>query len=439
MVKRALSRLAILCGLFFAAITSTNLFSGDTYTLHTFKKIKLTDHYYSEGASFGDFNRDGVKDVVSGPYWYEGPDFGKKHEYYTAKEFPKEQGYADRFFSFIHDFNRDGWDDIFAVGFPSRNSYWYENPRKTAEEGKVLHWKKHPAAPAVGNESPTLADLTGDGRPELIYNTEGYLGYAQPNWGNVSAPWDYIAIAPKEGWHHFTHGLGVGDVNGDGRMDVLMTNAWWEQPASLEGNPVWKKHAFEFAGNAAQMYAYDVDGDGDNDIVTALQAHGYGLAWYEHVKTGAGAISFKRHRIMSNRADTNPYGVRFSQLHAVNLIDIDGDGLKDILTGKCRWAHGPRGDPDPNADPVIYWFKLVREAGGEGRDKVKVRWIPYRIDDDSGVGRQVVAGDISGDGLVDVVIGNKKGAYVFLQAKKSVTKEEWEKAQPRRIRGFGGD
>lgn len=427
MVQRARTHPALLCGLLLAAIGSAKLFGDDTYTLHTFKKVKLTDDYYSEGASYGDFNRDGVKDVVSGPYWYEGPEFKERHEYYEAKAFPKERGYADRFFSFIDDFNRDGWDDIYAVGFPSRDSHWYENP-----QGKEGHWKRHAAARAVGNESPTLGDLTGDGRPELIYNTEGLLGYARPNWWNETAPWVFHAIAPKEGWHHFTHGLGLGDVNSDGRTDILMKDAWWEQPPSLEGDPLWKKHAFEFAGNAAQMYAYDVDGDGDNDIVTALEAHGFGLAWYEHEKTDEGGITFKRHLILTNRADSNVYGVRFSQLHAVNLIDIDGDGLKDILTGKCRWAHGPAGDPEPNAPPVLYWFKLVREGG-------KVRWIPYQIDDDSGVGRQVVAGDIRGDGLVDVVIGNKKGAYVFLHEKKNVSKEEWEKAQPRRIRGFGGE
>ncbi len=403
-------------------VGGVGLRGDDSYLLRTFEKIKLTDDYHSEGASFGDFNRDGTMDVVSGPYWYEGPAFKQRHEYYPAKVFPKERGYADRFFSFIHDLNGDGWDDVFAVGFPSKDSYWYENPR-----GAGGHWKKHLAARAVGNESPTLGDLTGDGKPELVYNTGGLLGYARQNKRNAAAPWEFHPISPKGDWHHFTHGLGLGDVNGDGRMDVLMKDAWWEQPASLEGGPVWKKHPVRFAGNAAQMYAYDVDGDGDNDVVTSLQAHGYGLAWYEHVKNDAGAITFTRHLIMGSKESDNPYGVKFSQLHALNLIDMDGDGLKDILTGKCRWAHGPRGDAEPNAAPVIFWFKLVRKGG-------KVSWLPHLIDDDSGIGRQVEAGDISGNQLADVVVGNKKGAYVLLQRRKQVTKDEWKKAQPRRVR-----
>ena len=66
-----------------------------------------------------------------------------------------------------------------------------------------------------------------------------------------------------------------------------------------------------------------------------------------------------------------------------------------------------------------------------GADK-SVDFVPYLIDNDSGVGTQVVAGDINGDGLPDVVVGNKKGTFVHLHEKKTVTHEEWQKAQPKR-------
>jgi hypothetical protein len=117
--------------------------------------------------------------------------------------------------------------------------------------------------------------------------------------------------------------------------------------------------------------------------------------------------------------------VIFSQLHAVDLIDMDGDGLKDIVTGKRFWAHGSSGDAEPNAPAVLYCFKLVR-----GKDK-SVDFIPYKIDDDSGIGTQVVARDINSDKLPDIVVGNKKGTFVFLHEKKKVSKEEWERAQPK--------
>jgi hypothetical protein len=278
----------------------------------------------------------------------------------------------------------------------------------------------------VDNESPTWGDLTGDGKPELICNSEGYFGYAEPDWSDPAKSWVLHRISPKGPWQRFTHGLGYGDVNGDGRKDVLELDGWWEQPASLVGDPVWTKHQFPFAPGhgSAQMHIYDVNGDGLNDVITGLAAHGYGLAWYEQVKEN-GTISFKQHIILNKESKANKFGVTFSQLHAVDLVDMDGDGLKDIVTGKRFWAHGPTDDPEPNAPAVLYWFKLLRN-----NDKT-VDFIPYMIDDDSGIGTQVVTGHINGDNLPDVVVGNKKGTFVFLQQAKKASRAEWEKAQPK--------
>ena len=104
---------------------------------------------------------------------------------------------------------------------------------------------------------------------------------------------------------------------------------------------------------------------------------------------------------------------------------MDGDGLKDIITGKRYWAHGPKGDSEPGAPAVLYWFKLVRSK------KDGVHYIPHQIDNDSGVGTQFTVGDLTGDGHPDVVTGNKKGGYVFIQEVKKVSKEDWLKAQPK--------
>jgi hypothetical protein len=128
---------------------------------------------------------------------------------------------------------------------------------------------------------------------------------------------------------------------------------------------------------------------------------------------------------MGKKPKENKYGIVFSQLHAVDLIDMDGDGLKDIVTGKRFWAHGAHGDADPEAPAVLYWFKLVRGAN-QSAD-----FIPYLIDDNSGIGTQVVAGDLNGDKLPDVVVGNKKGTFVHLHQTATVSKQEWEKAQPK--------
>jgi hypothetical protein len=231
---------------------------------------------------------------------------------------------------------------------------------------------------------------------------------------------------PDNKYGKFTHGLGLGDVDADGRLDLLEKNGWWEQPASLAGDPVWRFHAQPMGAGGSQMHAYDVNGDGLSDIITGLEAHGFGLAWYEQYREGTD-IRFRQHVIMNKEPQENSYGVKFSELHAIDLVDIDGDGVKDIVTGKRFWSHGRTGDPDRNAPGVLYWFKLARNRDGS------VDFVPHQIDDNSGVGTQVVATDINGDGLPDIVVGNKKGTFVHLHQKTSVTREEWEKAQPKRI------
>jgi hypothetical protein len=398
---------------------------------HSFKKIQITDKFWSEGADFGDFNHDGKMDIVSGPFWYEGPDFEKRHEYSPAtasfkrktsdgKEevIPGYEGalgtnnaYSNDFLTFTGDFNGDGWTDILIVGYPGAETFWYENPK-----GGDGLWTRHVALDITDNESPTFTDITGDGKPELVCNSKGFFGYASPDWSNPGKPWTFHPISPNNNYHKYTHGLGVGDVNGDGRMDLLEKDGWWEQPASLEGDPVWKRHAFPFAPGtgSSQMFAYDVNGDGLNDVITSLNPHGYGIAWYEQVREN-GDIQFRKHLILNELVDKNTppapnaHGIRFSQHHSMALIDMDGDGLKDLVTGKRFWAHGPAGDVEPNAPAVLYWFKLVR-----GADQ-SVDFIPNLIDDNSGVGTEVVAGDVNGDGLPDVVVGNKKGTFIFLQ------------------------
>ena len=413
--------------------------------LHTFKKTQLSNKFWSEGATFGDFNRDGHMDIVSGPFWYEGPDFTKQHQIYPATAtFTRKKAdgtletiagfegalgvnnkYSDNFFAFTFDFNKDGWDDILIIGFPGETTAWFENPR-----GQECDWPKHVVLDTTDNESPTFADITGDGKPELVCASKGAYGYAEPNWKEPAKPWPFHALSPNKPYERFTHGMGVGDVNGDGRMDLIEKDGWWEHPKSLAGDPIWKFHPYAFNPNShggAQMYAYDVNGDGLNDIITSFAAHGFGLVWYEQTRTN-GDISFRQHVILSTEQKRvpNEYGVSFSELHALALVDVDGDGLKDIVTGKRFWSHGRTGDPDRNSAAVLYWFKLERGKDGSAN------FIPYLIDDGSGVGTQLVVAPCSSKKRPDIVVGNKKGTFYFQHEVTKVNQADWEKQQPKR-------
>lgn len=392
--------------------------ADETFRLHRFEKIRLSDEFFSEGANFGDFNRDGTRDIAAGPYWYEGPEFQTRREIYPPKAFDP-RAYSDCFFVYVHDFSGDGWDDLLVVGFPGAAAHWFENPR-----GEDRHWNRHLVHDFVGNESPAFADLDGDGQPELIFNSSTHLGYAKWDPAEPTAPWPFVPVSPAGEWHRFTHGLGLGDINSDGRLDLITHHGWWEQPASLEDDPEWVFHPVEI-GPGAQMFAYDLDGDGGRDLISSLHAHGWGLAWFRQETSESGETGFSRQLIMGEKYRDNRYGARFSQLHALALADIDGSGMRDIITGKRFWAHGPDGDPEPNAPAVLYWFKTVRGEQGE------VDFLPFKVDDESGVGTQVVAGDVSGNGHPDIIVGNKKGAFVFLNEPVKVSRREWEEAQPK--------
>lgn len=377
---------------------ATNAANQVTFTTRT-----LETAFFAEGATAGDLNRDGAPDLIAGPLWYEGPTFAVRHAIADAPSFDVES-YSRFFLTFVDDVDGDGWLDVLAVASPNGemwmgdpNTYWYANP---GESNDGAPWERHLVVDGpVSNESPAFTDLSGDGAADLVFMTAQTLGYAVRG-DDPTAPWRYTAISDARFATPYVHGLGVGDLNGDERPDIVEKTGWWEQPASGE---TWPRHDFDFTlggQGGAQMLVMDVNGDQRADVVTSLNAHGYGLAWFEQVAPG----TFTSHLLLPQ--EPSPDNV--SQLHALAAADFNGDGLTDFATGKRYLAH-PSATPDPGSDEPqsLYWFELVRAS--------ETTFVPHLIHSSSGVGCSFVATDISGDGKPDLFTTNKRGTFVHTQ------------------------
>ena len=370
-----------------------------------FKKTVLDDKFYCEGIHFADMNKNGHLDVVAGPFWFEGPDFKVRHEYADAKALDPE-GYSTFFLIYIADFNGDSWPDILAVGFPGQEGFWYENP-----QGKDGPWKKTLAIKNIGNESPMFVDINSDGQPELLYVQGNLVGYGSYDTANPYEPWKFTAVStPEDNLKRTGHGIGYGDINGNGRLDIIVSEGWFEAPEDVNAAKSWKFHPFDFADAAAQLLVFDIDGDGKSDVVTSWHCHHYGLLWYRQIRDTDGQITWEKHEILPVQPDMDSDALRITQLHAFDLADFNGDGRMDFVTGKRKWAHGSKGDSEPNAPFLLYWFENTKDADG------KVVFVPHLIDNQSGVGTQVTVGDLNGNGKPDILVGNKNGIFVFENA-----------------------
>ena len=300
-----------------------------------FRAQHFEDFYYGWSAAAGDFNHDGVLDVTMGNRYYLGPAFTESREVYGAQAFNPAKEYTPAMVNFAFDYTADGWDDILVV--ESRTPVLYVNPK-----GESRRWTRYQVfTTPVTSESIMFKDVNADGKPDAIYSGGGTVQWVGVDTANPTGPWK-TSIVSQPGVPTSIHGIGGGDVNGDGKVDIIAPHGWWEQPAAGATQVPWTFHqgAFGRNGNAgANMEVYDVNGDKLPDIVTSLAAHGFGLAWYEQKRDAGGKISFVEHLIMNDFGSKNAGGVTFTELHALAIADIDGDGIQDIVTGKRHWAH----------------------------------------------------------------------------------------------------
>lgn len=361
-----------------------------------FTKHTLTTDFVSEGIAAADVNRDGKTDLLAGSFWFKAPEWDR-HEIDTPRVFPVVEGiletieasYSNSMVNFAMDVNLDGWTDFIRIDFPGTAAYWYENPRNGAG-----YWKRYTIFETVGNESPRLVDIDGDGRPDLLFgdaSTNQMIWMRAPR-SEGAVEWEKFVIASDSvpGTKRFAHGLGYGDISGDGRADVIITDGWWEGPDDVT-QPDWKFHATSLGQACAHMEPFDVDGDGDQDVLTS-SAHKRGIWWQEQIDPE----HWKEHTITS----------AYSQTHVLELKDLNGDGRPEMITGKRYLASRGRGEGAHEPAVVL----VLEYTNPEKRE-----WTVREIDNDSGVGLNIVVDDINGDGLPDIATANKKGVFFFEQ------------------------
>lgn len=353
-----------------------------------FERLRIGDTTYEACSAF-DVNNDGALDIVTGEYWYEGPGFTAKHRICTLR---REQDYFDDFADFPMDVNGDGYLDIVTGAWWGQAVLWRENPR-----GLKVEWKVHAIAQVGNVERPCFWDVDGDGHLDIAPNTPGnpqrLFKLVRDAAGKGTA--QFIAHTISD--HPSAHGLGFGDINGDGRGDLVQRFGWFEAPEKPFEQP-WTLHReFELPESASvPILVHDVNSDGLNDLIVGA-GHDYGLFWYEQRRDADGARSWARHVIdMEN-----------SQYHEMALADLDGDGAPELITGK-RWRAHASGDPGVD-DPVgLYVFRI---AGGKFERTVLNRGDASNT---SGTGIYLWIHDIDGDDRLDILAPGKEGLYLFL-------------------------
>lgn len=340
-----------------------------------------------ETTAVGDINKDGFPDIVSGENWYEGPKWVK----HTFRSIEYYRNATEDLTDLLVDVNGDGYLDVVSSASHGNRIWWNENPKGESDE-----WKEHLIEDGHSIEFSFLVRLDKNSAAPAVL----------PQWG------DHTMVDPLA-WFEITkgglvkhvvshrsygHGIGVGDLNGDGRNDIITPLGWLEAPADPRASD-WTLHQEFNLGSVGYIYALDVNEDGRIDLVTSM-AHDYGLFWMENMGSG----KWQKHVI----DDT------WSQAHAMTMVDLNGDGRPDFVTGKRYMAHNGS-DPGEREPLGIYWYEYRKVQDGS------VEWIKHIIDYGGriGAGMQIVAADLDGDGDLDLVMGGKTGLYIFENHTKS--------------------
>jgi hypothetical protein len=372
--------------------------SGDgERSVHFTKKHLFIDPY--ESATVADLNRDGQLDIVYGTYWFAGPEFVPRafRSNHASKDYLRANS------DHVYDVDKDGWPDIIAGGWTEDGIWWFRNPgNAAADRGKPweMHqpWQAQQLARTRGTmEMFAPHDYDGDGVAEL-HSANYRKNLPLEIWRWTKNADGSPALAPFVlGADGGGHGFAWGDVNGDGREDVLTEVGWYERPAGDPFAGPWKLHPEAALPHPSCPFVVkDVNEDGRLDIIFG-RGHDVGLYWWEQLPPKADGTTVWRPHVIDES---------WSQAHALALADLDGDKEEELVAGKCIWAH-EGGDPGAGDPPAIYYYKWVRARSAFVRHTISPPGAGVAL------GRQYSIVDLNRDGRLDLVAPSELGLWVF--------------------------
>ncbi len=348
----------------------------------------------NEGVAVGDIDGDGKPDITAGEFWYQAPSF-KQRPLRKLESFGAD--YLQNNSEHLWDIDHDGDLDVISGGFTLPVVNWFENPGVGNYDSL---WKSHQLVNTgtKQNEATFLNDLDGNGIPEFIVNSwnnkSPMLIFQLVHDGDVSSTKRHPVAESGNG-----HGMGFGDINGDGKLDIVFQRGWYQQPDGGAFSGTWKLHdEFDLPHASCPIIVFDLNGDDKNDLIWA-NGHNYGLYWQEQLERDSnGTTTWRKHLIDRS----------FSQGHCLAWEDIDNDGKPELITGKRYHAHSGK-DPGAKDEITVQYY----DWSPENRSWTKHNISSAAAGQGPGVGLQIRVHDLDGDTWKDIVVAGKSGTHIL--------------------------